>query len=198
VFVEDDGVGASPAEALIINLGDRLRPFHDDSTEPVEAAPVPPEPLAADDGAAAKTAARLARLDGTRWYVCRDVTGSADHLVIGPGGVFAVRSLRLVGHAAVTGDGVLHNGEPIDCVVRVARRASQLSSRLSRAAGLPVRIRPVLAVDSDGFSPGTDPPDVAVVSAARVHKWLLRQPEWMPPHETFRIAATARRASTWR
>jgi hypothetical protein len=197
VFVEDDGVGASPAEALIINLGDRLRPFQADAAEPAPAPPAPEDP-ATDDGAAAKTAARLGRLDGARWYVCRDVTDPADHLVVGPGGVFAVRSLRLVGHVAVTAEGVRHNGEPIECDVQMVRRASQLSSRLGRAAGLPVRIRPVLAVDSDGFSPGTDPPDVAVVSAARVHKWLLRQPEWMPPHETFRIAATARRASTWR
>jgi hypothetical protein len=193
VFVDDDGAGES-RDAVILQLGDRLPPAEPAGTT----TPAPIEPPVIDEGAAAKTSTRLDRLDAGRWYVCRDLADGGDHLVVGPGGVFTVRSLRLVGHVEVTVDGLLHNGEPTDCHTAVAHHAGRLSSRLSRAVGFPVRVRPVLAVDADGFSPGAAPFEVAVVTAARIHKWLPRQAEWMPAHEAFRIATAARRASTWR
>jgi hypothetical protein len=61
-----------------------------------------------------------------------------------------------------------------------------------------VRIRPVLAIDCELFSPGIDLTEVAVVCLARVHKWLARQPACLPQDEAFRISTAARRASTWR
>jgi len=138
-------------------------------------------------------AARLAQLPAG-WRVV-DAAG-LDHLVVGPGGVFAV-SVQHHPDAAVTveGDGFRVNGRSQRCIADVRRRTARIARTLANAAGHPVAVHPVVAVSGAqrGFSVKRQPRGMTVVNRKTVTPFLHAQPAVLDPDAVARLAAAAAR-----
>jgi hypothetical protein len=98
-------------------------------------------------------ARRLARLpDG--WAVLHDLPLSSsganlDHLVIGPGGIFALNTKKLTGKVWVGQRMVMHNGRRTSYVPACRREAEKTAALLARATGRTGPVMPVLVVICD-------------------------------------------------
>jgi len=137
--------------------------------------------------------ARLAQLPAG-WHVAE--APGLDHLVVGPGGVFAV-SVEHRADASVTVDGDTFrvNGRHQRCVGDVRRRSSRLAASLAAAVGHPVPVHAVVAVSGAqrGFAIKRQPRDVTVVNRKTMTPFLHAQPPALDPAAVERIAAAAAR-----
>ncbi len=137
--------------------------------------------------------ARLAELP-TGWRVM--TAPGLDHLVVGPGGVFAV-SLQHHPDAAVAvdGDGFRVNGRHHRCIADVRRQSARVAKSLAGAVGHPVAVRPVVAVSGAqrGFAIKRQPRDVTVVNRKTVTPFLHAQPVALDADTAERITAAAAR-----
>jgi len=138
-------------------------------------------------------AARLAQLPAG-WRVV-DAAG-LDHLVVGPGGVFAVSlQHRWTSAVSVDGDGFRVNGRSQRCLADVRRRTARIAKSLAGAAGRPVDVHPVVAVSGTqrGFAIKRQPRGVTVVNRKTVTPFLHAQPAVLDADAVERIAAAAAR-----
>lgn len=149
-----------------------------------------------------RIANRLAKLDRDGWFAFHDVPigdrgADVDHLVIGPGGVFSVTTKSLAGRVWATEAVLMHNGGPTDYLPQAVAQARRVAVCLGAVAGLPVEVRPVLAVFCDDLKLKVQPADVALVDGITIHRWLERQPVTLDRRQAFALATAAHRRATW-
>ena len=146
----------------------------------------------------------LARL-GPRWRIIDDVAagrrGRLEHLVIGPGGVFAVTgrhdardTICLGGESLLVGGNRIHQG-------RLSRDdAAEVSTRLTEAVGFGVPVTAlVLIVGDRRFVVPRQPADarVRLVTPARGVRWMRGRRAELTPGDVDRVYAAACEPATW-
>jgi hypothetical protein len=143
----------------------------------------------------------LSRLpDG--WHVFHDVEvgehdANIDHVVIGPGGVFAINAKNLRGKVVVTPRSLTLNGHRTDFLPVATHEARRASRLLSAALGREILVRPIIALIVDDLVIKQPPTDVTVVKVGGLRRWLLGQPPTITPAEVVSIAGLAHKPSTW-
>ena len=150
-----------------------------------------------------KVAAMLGQLDAS-WHVLHAVPVGAeraeiDHVVIGPGGVFTLSARNHPGGSVlVAGDLFMVDGRRYTYTDAARREAVAARLRLSAACGFYVHVTPVVVpVGADDFLVKREPLDVAVVTRARVNRWLTERAPVLTADEAARIYAAARRSDVW-
>lgn len=154
-------------------------------------------------GASEQVTVRLDRL-GPQWRVLHAVpVGSRgteiDHLVVGPGGVFTVHVERQVqGRVRVRGDHVSVDGRYRPYVPQARAQARRAAALLSAAGGRLVTVTGlVVPADVGDLEVDSEPADVGVVGARRVHSWLKARSPVLGPTHTADVWTLARRTGTW-
>jgi Nuclease-related domain len=136
------------------------------------------------------------------WYVFHDLTigsrgANLDHLVVGPGGVFALNTKNLTGNVWIGDHAIRHNGKRTDFLRSVKREAQSASERLGRAVGFPVFAVPVLVIFATKVTGAGRPPDVRVIEGSRIRRWLEKKPSSLSAEHAMRIARAADDPSIW-
>jgi hypothetical protein len=123
-----------------------------------------------------------------------------DHVVVGPGGVFTLNTKNHSGQDVwVAGRTFMVAGQRAPHIRNSEHEASRAAKLLSAAVGRPVPVRPVLVVVSPRkLTVREEPREVAVVTAARLLRWLHKRDEVLTPAEVEDVAAAATRPETWR
>ena len=119
------------------------------------------------------------------------------HVVVGPGGTFALHTSRLEGKVWVSPTSVRHNGHPTRLVTTAAHTARRTSDLLSRALGQPVAVRGALVIIADSWTITDRPTEVFVGAPRGVRDWLLRQPAVLGERDIAAIAGVTRARSSW-
>ena len=143
---------------------------------------------------------------GPDWFVRHAVpigagTKDVDHLVIGPGGVFAINTKHHAGAKVWVVDYVLGiNNSKTRHLADGRRDGADVAKRLTAKAGFPVSVRPVVAlVDpqsvTDKRSPHNRP--VAVLDARRLVAWLKAQPQQLSDTKLSLLKLAAEEPETW-
>lgn len=127
---------------------------------------------------------------------CRDI----DHLVIGPAGVFVINTKHHANAKITVGTYVVWvNGAQYPYQRKSSQEAQTAQRRLSKAAGFPLTVTPMLAfVRARSLTLSSPPSDLLALRAETVHLALRRLPTTLDLESQDRIYAVARRASTWR
>jgi len=142
----------------------------------------------------------------TDWYVLNDVPlgesgEQISHLVIGPGGVFAIAAeLHRGKRIWVSGDTIMVNGLRAYHTPGCRARAQEAAQRLSACVGFEVAVQGVVAmVGVTQFTDREQPRDgqVYVTTPRGARRWLRQQPARLTPDAVDRIYAMARRSTTW-
>ncbi|TXR55457.1 nuclease-related domain-containing protein [Quadrisphaera setariae] len=120
------------------------------------------------------------------WHVLHDVplaheadpTGRADHVLVGPGGVYAVTTLHLPGaRVRAAGAAMLVDGRSEPHLPRALQRARELQRLLAEATGRDVRVRAVVVVlGTERLALPLRSADVVALRAPVLVRWLRRQP----------------------
>ena len=146
---------------------------------------------------------RLAAL-GPGWTVLHalpvgDRGSDVDHVVIGPGGVFTLNTKHHAGQKMwVAGQTVMVAGQRQPYVRNAVHEAGRAAKLLSAAAGRPVAVTgAIVLVDPAGLTVREAHPEVAVVTAPRLVRWLTRMPAQLTPEQVRELSAAASRPSTW-
>ncbi|MEN2739215.1 DUF2510 domain-containing protein [Microbacterium sp. X-17] len=143
---------------------------------------------------------------GPEWFVRHSVpigadTKDVDHLVIGPGGVFAINTKHHAGASVWVGDHVLRVNNANTSHLKIARSdALDVSRRLAGHVGFPVPVTPVLAVFNaralkDGRSTQNRP--IVVKDARQLVAWLRSQPAQLSPTKIELLKLAAEEPTTW-
>ena len=143
---------------------------------------------------------------GPEWFVRHSVpigagTKDVDHLVIGPGGVFAINSKHHAGANIWVVDHALGVNKSTTRHLQDGRRdGADVAKRLSARAEFPVSVRPVVAlVDpqsvNDKRSPHNRP--VAVLDARKLVAWLKAQPQNLSDTKLSLLKLAAEEPETW-
>jgi len=143
---------------------------------------------------------------GPEWFVRHAVpigagTKDVDHLVIGPGGVFAINTKHHSGAKVWVVDYVLGiNNSKTRHLADGRRDGADVAKRLSAKAGFPVTVRPVVAlVDPqsvvDKRSQYSRP--VAVLDARKLVHWLKAQPQQLSDTKLGLLKLAAEEPETW-
>ncbi len=147
----------------------------------------------------------LAKL-GAEWTVLHGVRvgpkADADHVAIGPAGVFCVntKNLDFDAKVVVSARRFRVNGYSRDYYPKAVREAERVAARLSAAAGEGVAVTPVLVVtgvDRRNVRIKAQPDDVAVVMRRDLDRWLTQQPRRLAADAVTQLARTARQPATW-
>jgi hypothetical protein len=140
---------------------------------------------------------------GQSWDVLHDVPLGDDltleHLVMGPAGVFAVRTANHADADVVVDDNLLTaGGEAQDDIQVCIRQADAASEALARAAGEPVPVHPLLVVVAPRrLSVRREPGGVLVVASSGAERLLTRAPRELGGEAVARISDLADLESTW-
>lgn len=139
---------------------------------------------------------------GRRWDVLHDLPlkdGSLDHLVIGPAGVFAVRTVHCDGLPAVLETaGLTVGGEAADDLHRARADAEQVTGILGDASGERIRVRPLLVlVDARRFTARSPAPGVCVVPVQELARTLTRAPRILDGDEVAAVSDVADLSDIW-
>lgn len=123
-----------------------------------------------------------------------------DRLVVGPGGVFAVRSEEHRGAVVtVAGDEFRVDARRYPWVRSVRYEARRAGRLLSAALRTTIVVTGVVVVDGTReLSVRQQPTDVRVESSTRLARWLQALPAALAPHEVDRIRDAAHDPATWR
>jgi hypothetical protein len=137
------------------------------------------------------------------WHLIHDIAlgtrgANIDHLVVGPGGVFAINAKNLTGAVWIGRGMVLHEGHRTDFLTKAAAEARRASAMLGAAIGRPVEVKGVVAILADEWTIEGRPSDVFVAAPRGVKDWMLRLPAVLTPGRVDRIAAAAADPTTWR
>lgn len=144
---------------------------------------------------------RALPLLGPAWQIVDQVTTRdfdepvADRfLAIGPGGVYAV---LVVAHGRsrviLAGDVTQIEGRRPDYIAEARRTAREVGRRLSAAAGLPVPVTPVLALDGHGvISVHRLPGDCLVTTRSELDRLLLSGGARISAQTAAKLARAAR------
>lgn len=147
----------------------------------------------------------LAQL-GPTWFVRHAVpigsgTKDVDHLVIGPGGVFAINTKHHAAASIWVGDFVLRvNGSNTHHLKEGRADGIDVSRRLSGVVDFPVPVRSIIALVSEKSITDRRPMNnrpVAVIGAQRLVPWLLAQPHQLSTAKLGLITLAAEEPSTW-
>jgi hypothetical protein len=139
---------------------------------------------------------------GQRWDVLHDLPlrdGSLDHLVIGPAGVFAVRTVHCGGLEAVVDPGGLAIGARVHDDLALARAdADEVSDILGDASGERIRVRPLLVlVDARRLTVRAPVPAVRIVTVQNLERTLGRAPRTLTGDEVAAVSDLADQGATW-
>jgi hypothetical protein len=140
---------------------------------------------------------------GTNWDVLHDLplsdSGSLDHLVIGPAGVYAVHVTNYTDRdVVIAGDQLLVGGESHDDIRGAKSQADASAALLSAASGSPVRVRPLLVVvDPRKLSVRVAASGVRVIPSYQLERFLSKAPRTLSGTEVARISDLADLAATW-
>lgn len=139
---------------------------------------------------------------GQRWDVLHDLPlrdGSLDQLVIGPAGVFAVRTVHCDGlEAVLDAAGLTIGGESSDDIARVRANAEEVADILGDASGERVRVRPLLVlVDARRFAARSLAPAVRIVMVQDLERTLTRAPRSLTGDEVAAVSDLADLSDTW-
>lgn len=148
----------------------------------------------------------LQRLDASAgWTVLHSVpVGSRDsdidHIVIGPAGVFTVNTKHHAGQRVSMGRSeVFVSGKSHRYVKNSVFEAERASELLTEAVGFGVIAQPVLAfVDAKELAGPRTLSGVRIVDAARLVRWLRKQPAIWDADASSAVAAVAAVPGTWR
>ncbi|GGI45834.1 hypothetical protein BCL57_001538 [Agromyces flavus] len=147
---------------------------------------------------------RLAGL-GPGWVVLHSVpvgTGSSDldHVVIGPGGVFAINTKHHRGQNVWVGaKRILVNGQRTDHLRIAKYEATRTSKLLSVAARMLVDVTPIVAiVGAKRMTLCERPTDVVVLREHELVRWLQRHPVTLTPEQVQHLTAVAAQPAAWR
>lgn len=123
-----------------------------------------------------------------------------DHVVLGPGGVFTINTKHHPGKPVwVAGRTMLVAGHKQPYIPKAEGEATAAAKLLSTAAGVPVPVRPVIAlVGLKQLTVRKKPERVHITTARRLTRWLLDQPVVLAPDELARLLPLAERPTTWR
>lgn len=143
---------------------------------------------------------------GPGWFVRHSVpigagTKDVDHLVIGPGGVFAINTKHHADASVWVGDYVLRVNNANTPHLRAARSDGlDVARRLAAKTGFPVPVTPVVAVlnaRSLRDARASSARDVAVIQAPALIAWLRAQHSLLGATKTDLIALAAEEPGTW-
>ena len=150
---------------------------------------------------------RLDRLTMQGWHVLHAVpVGSRgsdiDHVLIGPGGVYTVNTKTHRGKKVwVGGDTIMISGQRVPYVRNSEFEAERAERLLSKGAGFPVVVRPVIV-----FITGTLIPDVTIKSPPQrvvildrtdIPGAFRKAPARLSEQQRDAVYAAARRSTTW-
>jgi hypothetical protein len=137
----------------------------------------------------------LSRLD-SRWFVMHAVPvgqrgADIDHLVVGHAGVFTVNTKNHSGQRVwVAGQNLMVAGARCDHLRNSEFEARRAVKLLSKAVGLPVSVRPVIAVlDPKRLDIKSPPTGVDVLRARALVRWLKKRPTVLGADEVARIVS---------
>lgn len=143
---------------------------------------------------------------GPGWFVRHSVpigagTKDVDHLVIGPGGVFAINTKHHADASVWVGDYILRVNNANKPHLKAARNDGvDVARRLAARAGFPVPVTPVVAIlNARSFTDVRAPNgrSVAVVQAQALVTWLKAQRSSLGQTKTDLIALAAEEPGTW-
>lgn len=149
---------------------------------------------------------RLLGALGPEWFVRHSVpigadTKDVDHLVIGPGGVFAINTKHHAGASVWVGDHVLRVNNANTPHLKIARTdALDVGRRLAGHVGFPVPVTPVLAVlNARALKDGRSPQNRSIVvkDARQLVAWLRSQPAQLSPTKIELLKLAAEEPTTW-
>lgn len=139
---------------------------------------------------------------GHRWDVLHDVAlehDTLDHLVIGPAGVFTVRTANCDGmDVVVDHDALVVVGESRPDILLARIEANEVAQILSTAAGRPVSVRPLLVVvRARRLMVKTAVDDVRIVASSDLERALGTSPRLLSGDEVAFISDAADLDATW-
>lgn len=121
-----------------------------------------------------------------------------DHLVLGPGGIFTINTKHHPGGKVwVGGDVVFVNGMARPYVRNSRHEAARAARLLSTACGFPVPIRGLVVTVGAALTIKAAPPEVTVLDAAALPRWLSQQPMMLSVSTLGHVHAAARWESSW-
>jgi hypothetical protein len=148
----------------------------------------------------------MLRALGPEWFVRHSVpigadTKDVDHLVIGPGGVFAINTKHHRGASVWVGDHVLRLNNANTPHLKVARSdALDVGRRLLSKVGFPVPVTPVIAVlNARSITDKRSPQNrsVSVVDTRKLVSWLKAQPALLGSTKIELLKLAAEEPETW-
>ena len=139
---------------------------------------------------------------GQRWDVLHDVplrSGSLDHLVIGPAGVFAVHTAHCSGvDVTIDGDSLVVVGETRDDILVARAEAEEASQLLAVAVGRPVVVSPLLVVvDPKRLIMKSPASGVRIIASADIERLLGSAPHTLSGDDVAFISDVADLDATW-
>lgn len=139
---------------------------------------------------------------GQRWDVLHDLPlerTSLDHLVIGPGGVFTVRTANCNGmDVVIDGDELVVVGEIRHDILLARMEAVEVSQILSAAAGRSISVQPLLVVvEPRRLIVRSEVADVGIISSSDLERALCGLPGIMSGDEVASISDIADLDATW-
>jgi len=149
-------------------------------------------------------AARLDRLVEAGWLAVHDLPvglqgGLLDHLLIGPGGVYTIRSYAHPGSVAcLSRTGIVIDGRPTNYLRDAQLERARIEHLLGAAAGLVVEVRSVIVLDAVVFAPSARPDAALVVFRDDLPDVFRRVPPRLAATKVEAIRAAAGRRATWR
>ena len=105
---------------------------------------------------------------------------------IGPAGVFTINSKYHEGMKVWVGSKrVLVNGQRTDHLRNAAYEAKRVTTLLTRATGLPIEAKPIVAiVAARSITVRERPTDVVVLSSTQLLRWLQRRPKLLTDEQS--------------
>jgi len=149
---------------------------------------------------------RLLTALGPDWFVRHAVPIGADlkdvdHLVIGPGGVFAINTKHHQGKSVWVGDYVLRVNKANTQHINIAQGDGlDVARRLSDKVGFPVAVTSVIAIlHAKSLVDGRAPENrrVAVLDAPHLARWILGRPRCLDDSQLALITGAAEEPQTW-
>ena len=140
---------------------------------------------------------------GQRWDVLHDLPlggeSTLEHLVMGPSGIFAVRTANHGDvEVVIDGDIVLAGGEPHDDIEVCVRQAVAAAQALTTAAGETVLVQPLLVVVSPRrLTVRREPSGVLISESSGLERMLTRAPSQLGGEQVARISDLADLETTW-